>query len=500
MNFNVPPTSKQNPPDAERVSSYLTAIRGILLAAINLRVVKIRLPQSLFYGIFPVSSYCLDSENQKVDPYMMELNNQSDIRQAQKRARQDSRTWNRARTTWINTKGVLLLVQDILQDQGQFDVQIDFGMRLVYPPIIRPLPTGELSERCHELIDLYRKILSNASTITKLSIELDQGSAIRDFYDIFDPRLNFRARNLTTKLGAIQQQLRIPTMTPPLCPDFWRCLQLSLNSLILILSPVSPVDPPTSFPTTLRDLRLGISTRSPRRPGFETLVIVLSTLPHLERFHFWEEKENPSTTPFTATIIATKLKYLAIHTIHAIPNVFWRSIGVSCSLLKVIQFPRNKYLSSNDITAVSHLHLDSASFVTPPDQWQSSWDRINPEIIITACKEFRHGTRVDMDCLAFSSITRTKTQLSSLAKQAWARDEIWVKSERLLHRGGKDFDLLSLDWEIRRVNGWYPDVVTVEKYDYFPNLWSENTGEYYCGRISLDKIREESKNNSAICE
>src|SRR5437773_12278686 len=48
VNFNVPPTSKQNPPDAERVSSYLTDIRGILLAAINLRVVKIRLPQSLF--------------------------------------------------------------------------------------------------------------------------------------------------------------------------------------------------------------------------------------------------------------------------------------------------------------------------------------------------------------------------------------------------------------------------------------------------------------------
>lgn len=235
-------------------------------------------------------------------------------------------------------------------------------------------------------------------------------------------------------------------MIPPHCRDFWRFLQLPLDSLVLIWSPVSPVNPPTSFPITLRDLRLGISTLHPRPPGFDTLAIVLSTLPHLERFHFWEEEENPSENQFTATIIAIKLKHLAIQTIHAIPNGFWKALGDPCPLLKTIQFPRNKYLSSNDIKAVSHLDLDSASFIAPADQSQSWWDDIDPELIITACRDFHYWTRVDMDCHAFSSITATKRELNSLAKQNWTRDEIWVKSQ--LNYDGDDLDVWTIGMRI----------------------------------------------------
>lgn len=464
LNFNLPPPPKDLP-DPKTLASYLTAIQAVYSAAVNLHVVRICLPQSLFYDIFPVSSYCLDSENQKVDPYMMELNNHSDIRQ---RIGQDSYTWKKARTAWIMAKSIIRLIKDIFKDKRQFQVRLDLGIYLVYPPIIKPLPTDEISRRCHELLDLNRELLSNVSSITKLSIDLDQGTAIRDFYGIFDLRL-IQTRNLAITLGAIQQRPRIPTMTPQHCPDFWRCLQLPLDSLTLTLNPVSPVNSPTSFPTTLCYLRLGIFKFIPQQPGFETLIFVLSTLPHLERFYFWEEEGIPSEIPFTATVIATKLKYLAIQTINPIPNDLWKATGDSCPLLKTIQFPRNKYLSSNDVKAVSHLSLDSASFIAPPDQWHAWWDDVDHEPIITACREFRSTTRVDMDCAAFFSIASTKRELNLLAKQNWEHDEIWVKSHQLSNHDDKDLDWSNLDWHMIRVGDWYEDIITAEKHNYFPN-------------------------------
>jgi hypothetical protein len=479
-------------PDPNRIHRQLKFVCTLVSFASNLRIVSIEVPKTNYSGIFPIFSLGLfDSEEQLVFACGEKGRK---IRRGVKRAGKDYRSFKSARQKWITVKRVLSLVKDFIANHKQLDIHLNLGLRLVYPLILEPIPDGELTRRCQELVLLNSEILEAASYIIKLSVDLGPTSEIYDFCNMLQ-KLRKPVQSLSMTVGT-----RFPApdtdhiITPSYYPDFWRCLDKTLTSLTLLLTNDSPVGLPSTFPSTLRELKLGIHTHAAFR-GFEAVELAFSTLPNLELLFFWHRADDVEYEPgFQCPNPAVHLREFAIQTDYPLPWSFWRFIGESCPSLKVLRFPTSEH--SIPIPKVSHLALETVSFI---NQEHFRAGRLHDTLsytLSTACRHFGYRIRVEMDSPEFKEmISHKRSKLVGIARDAWI-DDIWVRIgpvdeyEQDLEKDWRD-----VDYDVAWVAEEFEGALSIERGEYLPNFWSERVKEYWCVRVSLSTIKELSQDD-----